>query len=263
MYSVSGIALSNSQYGWVFREPSMPLSELVRQAQSLRVPGRDGVVTLPAAMDSPMLVLAVQTPREHLEDLYALFMQPAPVLSLTVASGRQVAMEYISASLVGFGAAAAFVDVTFVMRLNGVFWRDTSETTTTPVALGAASVVASVFSGMSAPVRDAIVRVKGDVTGLKVTDARGSFFSYPAALPAGSYLRFHSDTGRAFTTTTDVWTGGTEVTGLIVNGPGPYFLELTPTFTDPSVRTGSLTVTTDTRGLSAQIEVRGKGAYLV
>lgn len=262
MYSVSGIALDNVGAGWKLMAPTRPLSELVRRAQSLTIPGYDGIVTLPAPLDAPAVLFVVRTPKTHLQDLYSLFLQPSPMLALTAVPGRSVVFEYLSASIQGVTAADALVDVTFTVRLNGVFWRDTADSTTTALALGAASVAAPAFTGLSAPVRDAVIRVLGAVTGLKVADARGSFFSYPVALPTGSYLRFHSDTGRAFVTTTDVWTGGTEVTGSIVNGPGPYFLEITPTFTDPAVRTGNLTVTTDTR-TGSTIEVRGKGAYLV
>jgi hypothetical protein len=262
MYSVSGIALDNAGVGWRLMAPSRPLSELVKRAQSLTIPSRDGIVTLPASFESPVIAFVVRTPKAKLESLYSLFLQPAPYVAYTASAARSVAMEYMSAAVAGVTAGGAIVDVTFLMRLNGVFWRDTADTTAL-VAIGSSSVVVPVFSAMSAPVRNAVIRVMGSVTGLNVADTRGSFFSYPAALPAGSYLRFHSDTGRAFTTTTDVWTGGTEVTGLIVNGPGPYFLEITPTFTDPSVRAGALTVTTATQATSPTIEVRGKGAYLV
>lgn len=263
MYSVSGFPLDNVTLGWVLRAPTQPLSQLVKQAQGLTLPGRDGIVPLPSVFESPAITLVVQTPKAQLEVLYALFLQQTLTLSYSSAPWRSVAIEYLAAAIVGYGAADEIVDIAFTVRLNGVFWRDTDTITTAALALGAASVIAPAFPALSAPVRDAIVRVMGSVTGLKVADPRGSFFSYPLALPAGSYLRFHSDTGRAFVTTTDVWTGGTEVTGFIVNGPGPYFLEITPTFTDPSARTGGLTVTTDTRASSPTIEVRGKGAYLV
>jgi hypothetical protein len=79
----------------------------------------------------------------------------------------------------------------------------------------------------------------------------------------GSYLRFHSDTGRAYVTTTDAWTGGTEVTGQILNGPGPYLFEATPYFTtDPGARFARLTVTSDALASAPAIEIRGKRAYV-
>lgn len=262
MYSINGIALDNEPFGWVFRGPSKPLSELVKQAQSLSTPGRDELVPLPSTFESPVLSLVVQTPRENLETLYAVFLQANPMLSLTDVPWRSVAVEYLGASLEGYGLADGLVDVTFMVRLNGVFWRDADESTSAAVSLSAASVIVPVFPGGSASVRDAIIRVAGQASGLKVADAAGSWFSYPASLPAGSFLRFESDTGHAFTTTTDVWTGGTEVTGVVVNGPGPYFLEMTPTFVDPASRSAKLTVTTTARS-GASIQVRGRGAYLV
>lgn len=263
MYSVSGIALDNEGAGWRLMAPSRPLSELVKRAQNLTVPGRDGIVPLPSVFESPAVAFVVRTPKAQLETLYALFLQPSPTLALTSSPWRSVAFEYLSASINGVGPADNIVDVTFLVRLNGVFWRDTDKTISDTVTLDAASVDVTVFPGMSAPIRDAMIRIEGAATGLQVTDSNGSFFSYPASIPASTYLRFQCETGEAFTTSTDVWFGGTEVTGLIVNGPGPYPFEITPTFDDPSMRVGKLTVTTDTRTSTPHIEVRGRGAYLV
>jgi hypothetical protein len=113
------------------------------------------------------------------------------------------------------------------------------------------------------PVRDAILRVGGAVTGLLITDSSGEWVSYGASLPAGSYWRFHADTGRAFVTATNTWTGGTEVTGTSDwSGTGtPFQIEpMRPTPTDPIIRVGRLTVATATRS-GATLEVRARRAF--
>jgi hypothetical protein len=205
----------------------------------------------------------VQTPKENLEALYALFSQRTVKIALTTGATREAAVTLAGADYVGYGEADKILDVTLTLRLDGAFSRALAESTSAAVALGSGSVVASVMPGLSAPVQDAIVRVKGQTTGLRVTDSAGSWFSYAPALPAGSYLRFHADTGQAFITTTDTWTGGTDVSGVVDFGGDLGVFELTPYFTtDPTVRSARLTVTTTARS-GATFEVRGKAAYLV
>lgn len=227
MYALNGIALDNPQLGWLFRGPSKPLSDFVRTLTSLRTTGRDGFVELPDSTEGPTLPLMVQSPRGSLEALYALILSKPLTLSLATDPTREVTCQLVSTAQEGFGNADAVVDVTFVVRLNGVWWWDVVESTTGGVAVGSSTDV-SVFAGISAPVRDALIRVSGAVAGLKVAGGEGSWFSYGQALPAGSYLRFDSDTGRAWVTGTDSWVGGVEVTGLIGNGPGAYPLSISP-----------------------------------
>ncbi len=164
------------------------------------------------------------------------------------------------------GPADAIVELRATLRIPGVYWRDTDTTTSTPEAIDGATVTTEVFEGLSAPVRDMLVRVKGGVSGLRVEGARGTFFTYGAELPDGSYLRFDSTTGRAWVTVTDTWTGGTEVTENIGNGAPPYFLELRhsyPTPGDPTDRVAVLTVITTARTGTPAVEVRGRAAHAV
>lgn len=262
MYSVNGIPLVNSTLGWRLRAPSRPLSEIVKRTTALRVPNMHGIIPVPGTFDAPILPIVVRTPKASREALLALFTQSTLLFSETTVPGRNVEAEFIGAPYESSGPADMFLDIRFMLRLNGVFWRDTTESTTAPVSLSAASVSTSVFAGLSAPVSDAVVRVAGATTLLRVTDAGGSWVTYDPSIPSGSYLRFHSDSGEAFVTSSDVWTGGTDVSGAIDFGGPRGVFEITPAFTDPAVRSGQLTVTTATRS-GAQIQVRGKGAYLV
>jgi hypothetical protein len=206
----------------------------------------------------------VRTPKAHLQTLVALFSGEG-TLSVTADASRSVAFELLSWAHTGYGQAEAFLDVTFLIRLPHVYWRDSAESTSVAAALSSASVaVTGLFPGLSAPVQDVIVRVKGATAGLQVTDTAGSWFAYAPALTGTQYLRFESATGRAFVTTTDTWTGGTEVSGSVDFGGPRGVFEITPRLApaDPSSRDGRLTVATATRS-GASIQVRGKGAYLV
>ena len=256
-YALNGIDLDNNSMGTHLQAESKPKPGIERRTVTVSGGGRDGNVPVPQSSESPVIALVVRVPEASEEAFLALLSSPS--LTLTH-DGRDAVVELLAAaSEFGF----LFTDYTCLFRVPGMFWRDPTVTTTTAVAISSASVVVDVMSGLSAPVRDAIVRIKGGVTNPKVTDSQGSSFQYIGVLPATSWLRFHSDTGRAYTTTTDVWTGGTEVTGVVLNGPTVYPLELTPKFTDPTIRAAQFTVTTTARTGTPTVEIRGKRAYRV
>jgi hypothetical protein len=262
MYSVNGIPLDNAGFGWVFRALSRPLSEITRELLSMRRVGRDGVVAgLPASTSPVTLKLVVKTPRLHLESLVAL-VGSGGVLTLTGPSPRAAVFEYLSHSLEGYGPAERIVDATFLIRIPGAFWRDRDQSTT-PADLSAASVSLTCFPGLSAPVQDAAVRVKGAATGIRITDASGAWLALPP-VAAAQYVRFEADSGRAFVTSTDTWTGGTEVSGDVDFGGPRSVFEITPVLSpsDPSARSGSLTIATTTR-TGAVAAVRGRAAYVL
>lgn len=266
MFAINGVLLDDDTRGWVCRDESTPLVGIDVEVTSLNAAGRDGDVPgLQRRAASPTIMLMVETPQAHEQALRSVFRKRSLVLTNpTKYPDMEVAVELLSLSPTGYGAADAVVEFTALLRVPELFWRDDADTTSAAAALGSASVEVAVMAGLSAPVRDALVRVKGNVTDLRVTDADGSWFEYQQALPAGSYLRFDSRTGRAWVTATNTWTGGTEVTGYINTGPGPYPLELTPQFSaDPDDRVAVLTVTTDTRASAPTIEVRGRRAYEV
>jgi hypothetical protein len=200
------------------------------------------------------------TPRASLEALTALFMAGGTLADTT---GKSATVTFMSRSVEHWGMGEDKVLATFIMKVPGAYWRST-ELTSTAVSLTTASQAVDVLTGISAPVGDAIVRVKGAVTGLQVTDTSGAWMTFPS-IPANQWLRFHAASGRAWVTTTDVWTGGTEQSGSVDFGGPRNRFELTPrrvTASDPTVRNARLTVTTGAR-TGASIQVRAKPAYAV
>lgn len=261
MYAVNGIPLDNPNFGWEFLAPSKPLSEFTIALESIVLTGRDGVEPLGGRVEAPILPMVVRTPGAHKESLIALFSAAGRILTIAGDASRSVGFELMATTNDRLVAADAIVDITFMIRLSRVYWRDTLETTSPAVAIATASQVVDVMAGLSQPVRDAIIRVKGQASGLVITDSSGGWVSYAAAIPSGvNYWRFESDTGRAFTTTADVWTGGTEVTGQTDFSGTAYPFSIFPRFTDPAVRAGRLTVVTSARS-GATIQVRGRRAY--
>lgn len=263
-FSINGIALDNSDQGWALTANSKTLSNLTRNVQSLAVPGADGVEKLPSTVGPVTFQLAVLADRgSDLESLYALFDSDELTLTVTGDTSKEIDLELLSSTPKGFGAGEAVAEAVFTVRANYPFWRDHSTTTTDAVSLSSSSVDVSVFSGVSAPIPDALIRVKGSAGGLRVTDSRGSWFSYSDAIASGSYLIYDCDTGSAVVVDSDTWTGGTDVTGSIDYSGGPSKMRITPSFTtDPSTRAGVLTVTTTSRS-GASVQIRGRSAYVI
>lgn len=261
MYAVNGISLDNPMFGWVLRAPTRPLSEVTRRRRTLRVSGRDGTIAgLSSTTEPVVLIFVVQTPREHLETLNALFGDGGTLTQVGLAN-RAVSFEVLSSAPgEGWGAGDEIVDMQFTIRLPGTFWRATTTVTSAAAALASSVNVTGLFPDLSAPVQDAIVRVKGACTGVQITDASGAWLKMPD-LTAPQYARFHLDTNECFITSSNSWTGGTDASGLVDFG-GPRGFELTPRLdpANPSIRDARLTVTAVTWP-GASIEVRGRSAH--
>jgi hypothetical protein len=261
-YRLNGISLEDARFGWVVRSRSKPLADLSNVLSSLRRPGRHGAVSpAPGVLDVPTTMLVIETPRAHLRTLEAL-VRAGGVLDSTYEPGESV-VEFVSCSPSGRGGADSIVDLSVVFRVPAASARG-ALVTTTAAALSAASVaIGGLFPGLSLEVQDAIVRVKGAVLGLQVTDSSGAWFTYAGPVYESQWLRFEAASGRAFLTTTDTWTGGTEVSGAVDFGGPRGTFEIAPSWTtSPAERAGALTVTTSGRG-GASVQVRGRAAYLI
>lgn len=261
-YSLNGIPFDNRTYGWTLRGASMPLADLTHELSSVSRQGRHGVISPdPGLLGAPTIMLVVQTPRAQRQTLEA-FVRKGGVLTSSYEPGQMV-VEFASLSPTGHGDAEKIIDLAITFRVPAAAAR-AAEITTAPVALGAASVpVTGLFPGLGLEVQDAIVRIKGAASGLQVTDSGGSWFTFAGPIASTEWLRFEADTGRAFKTTTDTWSGGSEVSGQIDYGGPRGLFEISPAWgSDPAVRDGRLTVATATR-TGASVQVRGRAAFLV
>lgn len=258
MYKVGGISLDNPGRGWGVDDRTKTIPELTRALQSVAAQGRDGVISMgPGVVQAPIWPLYVRTTAEGREPLLAL-VQGSSELSL---GSKTLAYTVAGVSVVDDDFSSATSVVMFSLRLDGVFWRG-GVATSAAASLSSSSVTAGgLLSGLSAPVQDALVRVKGAVSGLVVTDSAGAWFTYAGSVSTSQWLRFESDSGRAFITTSDTWVGGTDVSGDIDYGGPRGLFEIGPAWSaDPAERAGSLTVATSSRS-GASIQVRGRAAF--
>lgn len=264
-YSLDGVPFDHPEFGWVHRATSKPLADLRTQGVSFSRPGRNGVVSAGASTLTEQLVThVIRTPREHLRALESV-VRRGGLLTSTYEPGAAW-VEFKSASLEGSGPADTWVDVAVVFGVPDAVARG-PETTSAPAVFGPGSTpVTGLFPGLTADVQDAIVRIRGAASGLQIADwGSGSWFSFAGSLTATQFLRFESNTGRAWLTTTDVWVGGTEVSGLIDFGGPRGVFEISPTWasTDPTTRWGELLVSAGATSENPHVRVRGSAAYLI
>lgn len=257
---VNGVSLDNSEMGWVFRAGSVPYSSFEANLSQINLEGRDGVVPMPSAFGAPLWSLTVNTPPSGWEALQALFLTPTLVLTDVNAPGRQAIGRLASSSVDRVFDRNEWIDVTFFVQIPGGYWRD-KVASVASAPLTSASVSLTIAPGGSAPISDAVVRVRGSATGLRVQDAGGSWVALPD-VDAGQWVRFESASGRCFATTTETWVGGVEISGQVDFGGPRNRFEITPVMQSdsPAVRSSRLTITSATRS-SALIEVSSRAAY--
>lgn len=261
--TVNGVPLNNSAYGWVLRPSSEPFTGMDREIIASKASGLDGVDPVIATRSFGLIRLVVNTAQEHLETLEALFARPNLTLTASGTAGRTATGSLVSGKPGRIYRGGELIDMEFVIQIHEGVWRGSTVTSPAESLSTASYVLDGLLPGLGVEVQDAIVRVKGDVTGLQVTDTAGSWFSYGGTLSSTQYLRFHSASGRAWITTDDVWSGGTEVSGSIDYGGPRQVFEITPNFsTVPATRQGRLTIATASRS-GASIQVRGRAALLI
>lgn len=269
MFSLNGVPLDNDDLGWSLQVGSHTVVELRAILADVAMPGVDGVAWLAGVnLDASMLPLRMRVESAGVEAFNALLKQSPLTLTRSDRSGVECRVELASTRVIDDQPALGWALIEVTLRSTSVYWRDTDASTSSltafPTDEGSVGVT-GLWSGLSGPVQDAIVRVRGPVAGCRVTDSGGSWVAFPT-VEAGTYLRFEAEPRRAFVTGTDTWTGGTEVSGSVdYDGPRGGF-EVAPYFVngDPSAREGRVTATRDTPYSSgAAVEVRGRGAYLI
>lgn len=259
MIRVNGIPLDNPSQGWLFRPGSVPYSGFEADLTQVQVAGREGNVPTSLTLRAPIWPLQINTAPSGWESLVALFRSPNLVLTRDDMPDVEASVRFVSSTPDRVFARNSWIDATFFVEVTGAYWRAKNATTESK-PLVAASETLPVFAGLSAPVQDAMVRLKGLATGVQVTDASGAWVTLPSAT-AAQYVRFESATGRCFLTTTDVWAGGTDISGQVDFGGPRNTFEITHV-TNPTTlaRAGSLTVTSVSRS-GAVLAVRGKSAH--
>ncbi len=263
LLTVNGVSLHSSSIGWRLLAKSVVRAGSRYAVVESEMPGRDGVTLSGRTRDASLLRLRVLTPAAQWEALQAHF--AAEEIVVTTDAGWRAEGKTILATEQEQDQDTSKLIGTFDIRVPAGCWRGDVATSALAAAISG-GVSLSVFAGLSAPVQDAIVRLKGPLEAPQVVDTSGAFLVLDGDLSADQYLRFEADTGRAWLTGSDTWTGGDEVSGLVdFGGPRDVF-EITPRFTtpgNPTLRDGRLTLTYDSFGGGAGFQVRGRPSFLM
>lgn len=262
MYSVSGIPLDNTDLGWTLLAPTKPIGELSRSLVSLATAGMDGVLPdIPAGVDAPTLSLVVRTPRTQLQSLLALLMRPGSTLAETDDPSRELGFEFASYSYDGYGNADELIDVTAQVRVPGVYLRDADTSGPADVPLSSGSATVYPWTGLSAPVFDGQIIIKGPATSVQAVDGTTrTGFVWTGSLDASHQLVYDMATMSATTAAESAPGTTTDVSGDL-DFIGDRF-RISPYFTDPSDRAGCVEITVQGAGATTTGTVTGKGAYV-
>lgn len=262
---VNGVPLDDEVKGWALQGGTNPLLSVRMEHTVARMPGRDGVVFSGGVHGAGEMRFKVKLSRGNREDLFSVFRAPTLTVTSTEHPGLTAVGVLRGSSMENHYDFLDFDEELFVVEVADGAWRGT-QVTSPLVSASALGADLTVFSGLSAPVQDAAIRLKGPLEDPQVTDTAGSFFVLDGSIPAGQYVRFEADTGRAWLTTTDVWSGGTEVSGQVdFGGPRDVF-EITPHMASPSApgtRVGKLTLSQQSFNSGSGFQVRGRSAHLM
>ncbi|MEU4444902.1 hypothetical protein AB0K14_03185 [Actinosynnema sp. NPDC050801] len=286
-YAVDGVPLDHPAGCWKLLAATQVRPLPGARAASVAVPGRPGELPLVGAdveATTVGLTLGITGVSPdgvdqgaagldaNLAALYGLFgvrhrlldvrYSPAPGAAEVAAEATVTAA---SEPQVWIGAARARLAV--VLRIPGAYWRDPAPSTWSTTTLGA-PVRVNILDGSSAPVLDAVLRITGPVTGLRITDTvTGGWVSHPGTLPAGRALRIHCGRMDAHEAASIAWDGtSANATGRITTGglgSGFRFLALTPRAVTSAHDRGVqvLVEGTDTTDATL-VELRARRAYL-
>lgn len=275
MYLINSVPLHNPALGWRLLRASAPIPSLSYNMNSLERTGRDGGTWLYSTLATPTITFTIETPAASQEALFALFQSTAGNANRKLHiykegdTKRRLYANLVSTSMESYNPKPDRFIHSFMVQLDEPYWRSTSsdhvEVTNRALAVG--NTVISLYSGISAPIQDSDIRIKGNVVNPTVTDVgSSSYVTFDGTLAANEWLRFQAVSGRAWITNTATWTGGTEVSGLIRYGGPRDVFEITPA---PIVgdnilsREARLIVTQDNFSESPNLSVRGANAHIV
>jgi len=262
VYSINGINISkNITRQWFWRNGSKVIMDLAKSTIDLRLPGRNGNRRVPSVYNSPVIAIKIYTPRENYEALMSLMTQRVTYLTSTQKVGRELELEYLSSSIESYDKDQ-FYDVTFLMRVNDVFWRDQVETEYS-FPITTATQYFDVFPGLSGEISDGLLFIGGNFGQMEIYDSAGSWVKTTGGGWAGttSGLLYDIKTGQAWRSTTTLpWVPVTDRSKSVDVSAFTGF-QIVPYFTDPATRKGYLKVITQVQ-TSTVFKLKTRGAYI-
>lgn len=264
MYSINGVSLHEGHQGWrILRDGTNTQGGITNSIVKVGSPGRPGYVPAPTTYTEQILIFMVRTPRNRLDALLALCAE-AHTLTRTDDDTKEAYVELVSAIPDSDAPFDGVFNVTVTLSVYEGVWRDVE-----PVVFGAAAISSptqqfQLFPGLSAPIFDADIFIRGVFGEFRLTDSGGSVLKTTRAWPGLSTtgLLFVGRTGQAFRANeSDPWTPVADASQYVdQSGNGGF--RFTPRLVsgNPAERRAEVSLTTLSQ-TSTTLRVRGKRAY--
>lgn len=264
MYSINGVSLHEGHTGWrVLRDGTNTQGGITNRLNSVPVPGRPGYRPAPHTFSEQMIVFNVRTPKSRLEELLALCGE-AHTLTRTDDLTKEARVELASAIPSSNAPFDAMQDVSVSLIAYDGVWRDTTPQVFGPEDITSPTQSFNMLSGLSAPIYDMEVFIRGVFGEFVLTDSGGSFLKTTTAWAglASTGLLYVGSTGQAFLANeSSPWTPVSDASQAVdVSGNGGFRLTPVMVSGNPANRRVELSLTTLTQ-TSTTLRVRAKRAY--
>lgn len=241
----------------------------------LTVPNRHGTVRTgrPPVFEEPVVSLelrckgAMSSLEAAANELMALLTAPGLVLGRSSGGLTTSApVDFVTASPGQF-VADVVADFSVQLAVPGVFFRTASVDSTPEVVTSPEVVTLAALGAGTAPVTDAVLRIRGAGSAFSVVDAiTGTGISWSGTALTGSeylFINMASLTARRSTSSTAWASGGTDASGgLSYPAVGPLQIWPRMAAADPAARAARVTVTGTGFDATTALTVRAAPAYL-
>lgn len=275
MYTIDGLPPIDPTNGYKLQLGAGVRGMPGRQASMVEIPGMDGVLPDHGAPFMPGSIslryrIRASTHAQFMaivEKMNGVFGQRRKLLTVEHDYGNgtkrvnyATVTEMIAPEIENF--TYCFYSVT--LQFPSPFWRSVS-TVDSQAVVATTGTITTALTGYlgTAPITDALIRVKGAFSTLTLTDPiTGDSLVVTQALTATEYIIIDTAAWTAKKVVTDTWSGGTDVSGLVNSnrGQGPMFI-----MEPDTLLTGGryrLTITSTNPASSPSVQVRGKLSYL-
>ena len=267
-FFVDDVPLLDASKRWDVLSTSTIAGALSARTPNITIPGMYGVPDLPMSpLEAPQITLAMRffgadqdEMMANYDAVTALIRRGRVLRRLAATVDQNTAMQFISSSEPTYLQVANQVHATYIVRLNGVFWRGPLITWNSAVAAFPMRIMQ--FNNMTGIVFDAQVMVKGTSPAAKPLISCGdSWMKLDVDLTDTEYAMIDTATFKAHVSTSLNWdrSGTGESTSLETSGD-PYALMLEPTMLNGDPRQTATTITVTG---ASDVWVRGKAAYTV
>lgn len=263
-YSINGIALHDQTRGWkILRDGTSTQGGITRTLGKAPSPGRPGYTPAPSTYTEQAIIFVVRCTRAGLEPLLALC-DAAYSLTRTDDPTKEAYVELASALPTSDAPMDGMFDVAITLIAYEGVWRDVSAVTAGPTTVGSPIQTFVMLSGLSAPIFNEQIFLRGVFGQFTLVDSGGSFLKTTRAWPGSSStgLLFVGATNQAFLANeSNPWVPVSDASQYIdVSGNGGFRLTPQMVSGNPFIRQVSLSLTTLSQ-TSTTLRVQAKRTY--